>query len=250
MASPPSSQDMAAQAEPCGLARRRLIAAGASAALIATGGLLVPAYAAEASAGGEDVSATEDLMREHGVLRRTLIVYAETAGRLRSKPAEVDSGALVEAARLFRAFGEEYHERSLEERFIFPEVRRAGGGPARLVETLLAQHQRGREITDYIQATARSGRSGTGDAEPLARALESMARMYQAHSAWEDTLVFPAWKKTQSADRLKEMAERFEELEHQQFGKDGFDDAVERIGRIEQTLGLADLAHYTAPSPR
>jgi hypothetical protein len=76
-----------------------------------------------------------------------------------------------------------------------------------------------------------------------------MARMYQAHSAWEDTIIFPAWKKTQSKARLDELAEKFEEIEHQQFGKDGFDDAVERIARIEQTLGLADLGTYTAGHP-
>src|SRR5262245_15596538 len=34
-----------------------------------------------------------------------------------------------------------------------------------------------------------------------------------------------------------------------QFGKDGFDDAVERITRIEQSLGIADLGHYTASPP-
>ena len=32
-----------------------------------------------------------------------------------------------------------------------------------------------------------------------------------------------------------------------QFGKDGFEDAVARIGRIEQTLGFADLGQFTAP---
>ena len=208
-----------------------------------------PAGAAKGGAGGEDVSATEDLMREHGVLRRTLIIYAELGPRLRSRPEAVDAGALAEAAALFRAFGEDYHERSLEEQYVFPEVRRAGGDPARLVETLLAQHRRGREITDFIQVTARRGRIGTGEAEPLARALEAMARMYQAHTAWEDTVVFPAWKNGQSAARLKEMAERFEQLEHQHSGAHGFDDAVGRITRIERTLGLADLAAYTAPAP-
>lgn len=33
------------------------------------------------------------------------------------------------------------------------------------------------------------------------------------------------------------------------FGKDGFDDAVERIARIEQAFGLADLSKLTAPPP-
>ena len=33
------------------------------------------------------------------------------------------------------------------------------------------------------------------------------------------------------------------------FGHDGFQDAVERIGTIEQAFGLADLAALTAPPP-
>jgi hemerythrin superfamily protein len=79
--------------------------------------------------------------------------------------------------------------------------------------------------------------------------MESMVRMYTAHAAWEDTVVFPAWKKEQPKKRLDDLAEKFEEIEHQQFGKDGFDDAVARISRIEWTLGLEKLDHYTAPPP-
>ncbi|MFI5014078.1 MAG: hemerythrin domain-containing protein [Hyphomicrobiales bacterium] len=196
--------------------------------------------------GGEDVSAAEDLMREHGVLRRTLNVYAEVADRLRTNPRQIDPKALVDAAELFREFGEDYHERTLEEQFVFPEVRRTGGPNEPLVETLLIQHQRGREITDFIRQIGTRGQVDSR-AQPLARALASMVRMYNAHSTWEDTVVFPAWKKAQSKARLEELAEEFEEIEHQQFGKDGFDDAVARIRRIEKLLGLADLAHYTAP---
>jgi hypothetical protein len=114
---------------------------------------------------------------------------------------------------------------------------------------LLVQHQRGREITAYVEATARRGRIGPGEAEPLARALEAMVRMYQAHAAWEDTVLFPAWKKSQPAARLREVAERFEQLEHQRFGRDGFEDAVARITKVEQAFGLADLGTYTAPPP-
>ena len=101
----------------------------------AVGGLAPRARAAE---GSEDVSATEDLMREHGVLRRTLIVFAETAPRVRANPEAVDAAALAEAAALFRAFGEDYHERSLEEQFVFPDVVRGGGAPARLIGGRLA----------------------------------------------------------------------------------------------------------------
>jgi len=45
------------------------------------------------------------------------------------------------------------------------------------------------------------------------------------------------------------MGNKFEEIERQQFGKDGYEDAVTQIGQIEQALGLADLAQFTAPPP-
>src|SRR6266496_3084253 len=198
----------------CGaLAAAALLSTGL---LVSVGGLWVPSESAaqmkksgkaktgkhqEKAEEGKEVSATEDLMREHGVLRRTLIVYGETARTLRSQPESVDPSALVDAARLFRSFGENYHERILEEQYIFPEIRNAGGPLAGLVEVLIRQHQRGRDITDYIEQIGKKGKVGIGDVEPLATTMESMVRMYDPHAAWEDTVVFPAWKKEQSKKR-------------------------------------------------
>src|SRR5450432_2338318 len=54
---------------------------------------------------GTEVTATEDLMREHGVLRRCLLVYAESVTKLRSDAAAVPPDALQKTATLFRAFG-------------------------------------------------------------------------------------------------------------------------------------------------
>ncbi|UIJ47220.1 hypothetical protein LZK98_09870 [Sphingomonas cannabina] len=59
-----------------------------------------------------------------------MIVYAETSPRLVREAAGIDTGALREAAALFRAFGEDYHERNLEEGFLFPELRRSAAMPA------------------------------------------------------------------------------------------------------------------------
>src|SRR5947209_4897792 len=58
-----------------------------------------------------EVTATEDLMREHGVIRRALLVYAETVPKLRQNASSVDAAALRQTAQLFRSFGEDYHER-------------------------------------------------------------------------------------------------------------------------------------------
>jgi hemerythrin-like domain-containing protein len=195
----------------------------------------------------KEVGAVEDLMREHGVLRRALLVYRETALKLRSGGA-TEAAALNRTARLFRSFGEDYHEKKLEEAHIFPLIRKIKGPAARYPDVLTEQHNRGREITEYI-LTATSGTIEKGNAETLSHALETFVTMYQNHAAREDTIVFPAWKTALSQHHLDELGEKFEEIEKQQFGHDGYEDAVKQIGEIETTLGLAELAQFTPPPP-
>ncbi len=196
----------------------------------------------------KEVAAAEDLMREHGILRRTLLVYGEAATRLTQRPDSVSPEALQRGAKLFRSFGEEYHEKQLEEAFIFPALKKKGGEAASLSDVLITQHNRGREITEYILSVTNTAKLGA-NASALAEALRGFVRMYENHSAREDSIIFPAWKDAISGAEYSELSEKFEEIEHQQFGEDGFDDAVKQIGEIEASLGLVDLAQFTASIP-
>jgi hemerythrin-like domain-containing protein len=231
---------------PTDLSRRKMVA---GAVAVSGAALVTPAMLALPERKEPEVTATEDLMREHGVLRRALLVYFETAPRIRSQAGSVDASTLYQTAQLFRDFGENYHERMLEEQHIFPIVSKGSGEAAKYPAILIAQHARGREVTDYILAVTKSGKIASGNAEPLARALDSFVRMYQNHAAREDTIVFPAWKTHFNEKQLDELSDQFEEIEHKMFGKDGFDDAVAKIASIEAQLGLADLAQFTPPSP-
>jgi hemerythrin-like domain-containing protein len=195
--------------------------------------------------GPPDVTAPEDLMREHGVLRRVLFVYSETAERLRNEATAPVAGAIFKAATLFQQFGEEYHEKKLEEAHIFPEVKKAGGEAGGYVDTLIAQHERGREITRYILDATRAG-GVIPNVSGFITAMESLVRMYRPHAAREDTVIFPAWKVTITAVQLDEMNDMFEDIEREQFGGDGFENAVKQIAAVEAELGLADLAAFTA----
>jgi hemerythrin-like domain-containing protein len=197
-----------------------------------------------------EVTATEDLMREHGVLRRILLVYRESAVRLRRDAASVDAAVLADAARLFRAFGEEYHEKMLEEAHIFPVVKKRGGRAAAAVDVLVAQHRRGREITDYVLSATRAGKLSASAGAELAGVFEGLDRMYENHAAREDTIVFPAWKTVFTNKQLDEKGDEFEAIEKKMFGRDGFEDAEKKISKIETELGLADLAQFTAPPPK
>lgn len=237
------------------VSRRELLrqSALAGTALAFTGFADTLATAQEAGEKGKssepEVAAAEDLMREHGVLRRALLVYIETVPRLRQNVAGVDAAALQQTAKLFRRFGEEYHESMLEEQHIFPVVRKMGPDLARYADILIAQHKRGREITDYVLAVTGGAKIGATHAEPLARSLEGLVLMYQNHAAREDTIIFPAWKRNYTDKQMDEISDQFEDIEHRMFGKDGFDDAVKTISGIESTLGFADLAQFTPPPP-
>jgi hemerythrin-like domain-containing protein len=227
--------------KPVAARRRFLLGAG-----LAGGALMVAGCSDHDDA--KDIAATEDLMREHGVLRRVLIVYRETADMLR-KGTQIDAKAIATAATLFRDFGETYHERMLEEQFIFPEMRKEQRLAA-VVDVLQLQHQRGREVTEYIIGATREGKIEAANAEPLARAMDAMVRMYESHATREDTDLFPAWRKSLSGERLNELSGQFESIEKKQFGTDGFESAVQQIASVEQALNLADLGQFTLPPLR
>jgi hemerythrin-like domain-containing protein len=196
-----------------------------------------------------EVTAVEDLMREHGILRRCLLVYSEAALLLRKNAAEFSPDILQKTAKLFRAFGEEYHEKKLEETFIFPRIKQRGEGPAASYPDILtAQHDRGREITDHLISVATGGKLAS-NAPAIADVLDSFVRMYQHHAAREDTIVFPAWKTMVSPEEYDDLNDKFEEIEQQQFGEDGFEDAAKQISAIEQSIGITDISKFTASAP-
>lgn len=196
-----------------------------------------------------EVTAVEDLMREHGILRRALLVYQESVVRLRQDAASVPAEALEKTAQLFRVFGEEYHEKRLEEGYIIPMIKKVQGPVAAYGDVILAQHARGREITDYVLSVTKGDRIATHQLDPVTKALESFVRMYEHHAAIEDTVVFPAWKATAGEQEYGELGEKFEEIETEIFGADGFESALRRMEEIEGSLGLTNLDMFTAPAP-
>src|SRR5207253_4237535 len=92
--------------------------------------------------GDEEVGAAEDLMREHGVLNRILLIYEEGLRRLRNKE-DVPPDVFHKPATLVRKFVEDYHEK-LEEKFLFPAFEKKKL-LADLVKVLRKQHQAGRD---------------------------------------------------------------------------------------------------------
>jgi hemerythrin-like domain-containing protein len=195
----------------------------------------------------EEVSPAEDLMREHGVLKRVLLVYEESVRRL-DAGKELPPDALLDAAKIIRSFIEDYHEK-LEEDFLFPRFRKANT-LVDLVDVLLAQHRVGRRLTDTtLRLSNLQGMRNEGDRTRLAGSLRAFIRMYNPHEAREDTVLFPALRKIVTGNEYDALGEQFEDKEHQLFGEDGFERMVDRVAAIEKKLGIYDLAQFT-PSNR
>jgi hemerythrin-like domain-containing protein len=179
------------------------------------------------------ISPTEDLMREHGLLNRVLLVYEECARRLE---AGEEVKVLPDAAKIIRDFIEGYHEQ-LEEQQLFPRFRKAHE-LTDLVATLQTQHAAGRRITAELL-------SGAPDRSRTPRLLHGFVRMYRPHEAREEPVLFPAFRELMGEREYEKLGDIFEEREHQLFGERGFEGKVDEVARIEQALGIADLAQFT-----
>lgn len=191
----------------------------------------------------EEVSPAEDLMREHGLLNRLLLIYEEHA-RLIDGRQDFDPAILSDAAGIIRHFVEDCHEK-LEEDYLFPRFRKARK-LTDLVDTLNQQHQGGRRLTSIIQRLAvPATRKNPSDARELSVVLRSFLRMYRPHEAREDTVLFPEFKKMVSRHEYEALGDEFEKKEDQLFGEDGFFKVVDQVGVLERKLGIYDLGQFT-----
>jgi hemerythrin-like domain-containing protein len=218
------------------LGRRPFLGAGVAMA-VASGASLVRAKDADkekAAGDAEEISPTEDLMREHGLLNRVLIIYDEGLRRIAaSETLPVDH--IHHGATIIKRFIESYHEK-LEEEQLFPRFEKAGK-MTDLVAVLRQQHDAGRRLTAEILKLKEPARL----VEPLRR----FAWMYRPHEAREDTVLFPAFRELVGAKELARLGDVFEEREHKLFGERGFEKMVDEVAAIEKALGIGDLGAFT-----
>jgi hemerythrin-like domain-containing protein len=202
--------------------------------------------AREAGAPAEDdvpVTPPEDLMREHGVLKRVLLIYREGIRRVEAGD-ELPVQALNAGAAIIRSFIEDYHEQ-LEEKHVFPKLEQAGK-LADVTAVLRTQHARGRVLTDrVVAATSTAPALDQAKRDAVVQDMSAFIRMYEPHEAREDTVVFPALRQVVPANEFRDMADMFEDEEHRRFGQAGFEGVVTKVADIEKSLGIYDLNQFT-----
>ena len=199
-----------------------------------------------------DVSTNERLMREHGIVRRVLLMYDEVIRRIDAKQ-DFPLQTAIDSVQIIRRFIEDYHEK-LEEEHIFPLFRQYyrrddvlrlyAQKLMDLVDILYEQHKAGRPLTERILSTLKSIKT-PDDRQKLARDMRAFIRMYAPHMAREDTVLFPALHIIAPRQEFESLGERFDEIEHKTFGTDGFDIYLDQVTAFEKYLGIYDLAQFT-----
>ncbi|KZS58776.1 hypothetical protein A4G26_13040 [Mycobacterium kansasii] len=234
---------------PPALGRRHLLGISLSAAGVlagsACGNSQPKTRQPDAPAGDEaPVTPPEDLMREHGVLKRVLLIYREGIHRLQASD-QAPTQALNAGAQIIRSFIEDYHEH-LEEQYVFPTLEQTGK-LTDITAVLRTQHQRGRALTDRVLAATTAAAAPDQPArDALVQGMSAFIRMYEPHEAREDTVVFPEFRDVLPAKELRDLAETFEAEEHRRFGRAGFQGVVDKVADIEKSLGIYDLSQFTA----
>jgi hemerythrin-like domain-containing protein len=185
----------------------------------------------------------EELMVEHGVLKRVLLCYRALADQLVAGQTP-PQGAVADAAQIIADYVESFHE-GLEEAYVFPRVR---ADQPTLVSTLLVQHDRGRHLTAAILTAAGTALNTPAPRNGLLTYLNQFVRMYEPHEAWEDTVIYPTLRAVTAQSTLDLLSERFADLENTQFGDTALNQILDRVAGVEEQLGIGQLASFTPPA--
>lgn len=216
-------------------------AAGAGIGL-ATAPTSASASTAQLDAAAKPTPTTEELMVEHGLLKRTILVYREFMRRI-AAGQPVSRALVLSSTQVIQDFIHDFHE-PLEEGYVFPVVNRS---MPQIIADLLVQHARGREQTQIVlTAAAGKGSVITGSAShTVAEAMDKFTIMYEPHESWEDTQVFPALRAASTGTQIVQLARHFAALQNQQFGPNAFGQMLEKVETCEKELGIYGLSMYT-----
>lgn len=194
-----------------------------------------------------EISPTEDLMREHGVLHRILLIYNDALKYLKGQKINNQANIysiIYNTAIITQQFIENYHQK-LEEQYVFPKFSKKPKYNV-LINTLIDQHNAASKLTNNVlYYSSIENNCYFENNFQLIRLLSLYINMYNPHSAREDTVIFPTFHELVTPEEFKELGERFEEIEEHKFGKDGFKHIVNEVAKIEKILGIYDLAQFT-----
>lgn len=191
-------------------------------------------------------SPIEDLMEEHSILRRALLIYEECMRRMNINE-DFDPNLLVETTNVIKVIII-FHHALLEHEYIFPRFREADKY-VEMCDILTDQHGAAGEQEELILKYAnRDSINNPEEKEILINALKRSIRVFRPHIDREDTEMFPEFKTVVTPYEFYELGKKFKEIEYQKWGESGHRQMVDKIIKVEKALGINDLDSFTPRS--
>lgn len=188
-------------------------------------------------------SPMEDLMEEHSILRRALLIYEECIKRMNINE-DFDPNLLVETTNVIKVIII-FHHALLEHEYIFPRFREADKY-VEMCDVLTDQHGKAGEQEELILKYAnRDSINNPEEKELLINALKKSIRVFRPHIDREDTEMFPEFKNVVTPFEFYELGKKFKEIEYQKWGENGHRQMVDKIIHVEKALGINDLDSFT-----
>ena len=173
---------------------------------------------------------TEDLMNEHGLLNRILIIFDNYLILSNSKKSDKVK-YIADAIKIIKEFIEDFHEK-MEEKYIFPCFNNTKFED--VTKILIQQHIDSRTITSNILELCSLNKIKELDNE-----IKLFIKMYRTHSAREDTLIFRKLRKFITEEEMIKISKIMDEKEDEIFGEKAYDGILQKIIIIEQEFGLS-----------
>jgi hemerythrin-like domain-containing protein/predicted nucleotidyltransferase/ribosomal protein S18 acetylase RimI-like enzyme len=190
----------------------------------------------------EPESAIEDLMEEHGVVSRCLLIYEELIRKLETEK-EMSFDIVHDIAEVIRHHVEDHHEK-VEEKYVFA-LFKGKDKLGKVVKILTEQHKAGRKLTGKILNLSSKSYSKETQNQ-LFQECKKFVHMYGPHKAWEDTVVFPAVRKALTDNELEKFNEKMEEAEKEGDPKK----FIQEVEKIEKKLGIYKICCFTPEKDR
>lgn len=187
-----------------------------------------------------DITAVEDLMREHSILDGIMLIYEDVIHKLSQGHNNRLLKLVQVCATIVKHFIEDYHEQT-EEKYVFPLLVK-NNIEVELINELIQQHRISRLITRQIYHLAKDCKN----VSKLIRYIQLFVKMYRVHENKEDLIVFQKFRKMLSEHEYKKMSELFENEEQSVLlPQYQYKEVKEMMDIMMKELGIFDLSKIT-----
>ncbi|MFY9606532.1 MAG: hemerythrin domain-containing protein [Thermoplasmata archaeon] len=159
---------------------------------------------------------TDELMNEHRVIERMLVVVSNACDRLENGQ-EVEQELFVGAADFFKNFADKCHH-GKEEKLLFVKMQERGvSGEVGPIAVMLREHQDGRgHVRKIAELSATKMTQKTKDG--LVRVGRAYVDLLSKHIQKEDNILYPMANQILTKEDQEELAKGFEKVEENVMG--------------------------------